>query len=622
MKNQKYHSILIICLIVLPLSSNLSMSKKSDEVNLVFSIILLSPIDSPARCRLWPMIMQQTFFKIGIGIDFHEATSWEEIGPRTWCPPLIDWWPLVRTFAEGGYDIFFNHFYWNLDPDISDRFGGDGLIPYGNNFYQYYNPAYEVKQMQYLVELNQTLKTHYFHELQSILFEDLPAISVLYGRTLYGRRDSITGIDWDLLYDTTHRPELWNDTEDQVIVYAIPGDLKAQNIFLLKQYPRDPRDPRDPREPKIGYPDAQWMNAVYGRLFQRNQTTHYWEPEIALNYSVSSDLLNYTVNIDPNAKFSDGSLVLAEDIEYTYELHLNPNVSSTRYDELRYWFEFNQSIETIDSHKLNFNFSRFCYSPLSVLSEGILDKSEVEPLIASYGYSIFTEPPLAGNVTDSLVKSCGPFRLELYEPLNNNTVKMIPNLYWNNLTSSGGKDPLLKELYHTSIPGKDNAVAEMEAGLIDILDCLYYSVQADYKEKLHMDYVLAKTGYQADMSINMYHPIMGTGELTPVGTKDAAKSIRKAISHAVPRELIVSEIFDGLAALGTSPIADSCVGYNESMEPYVYDLELAIDYIEEAGYEVRITTPPTTTSFTIFLTMVIGLSIIISIEKRIRKRKR
>ena len=419
--------------------------------------------------------------------------------------------------------------------------------------------------MQYLVELNQTLKTHYFHELQSILFEDLPAISVLYGRALYGMRDSITGIDWDLLYDTTHRPELWNDTEDQVIVYAIPGDLKAQNIFLLKQYPRYPR------EPKIGYPDAQWMNAVYGRLFQRNQTTHYWEPEIALNYSVSSDLLNYTVNIDPNAKFSDGSLVLAEDIEYTYELHLNPNVSSTRYDELRYWFESNQSIETIDSHKLNFNFSRFCYSPLSVLSEGILDKSEVEPLIASYGYSIFTETPLTGNVTDSLVKSCGPFQLEMYEPMNDNTVKMAPNLYWNNLTSSGGNNAMLKELYHTYISGKDNAVAEMEVGTIDILDCWYYSVQADYKDKPHMHYVLAKTGYQADMSINMYHPIMGTGELTPVGTSEAAKFIRKAISHAVNRDIIVNEIFERLAAPGTSPIADACVGYNDSMVPYTYD---------------------------------------------------
>ncbi|MCE7749346.1 MAG: hypothetical protein GPJ51_13230, partial [Candidatus Heimdallarchaeota archaeon] len=140
--------------------------------------------------------------------------------------------------------------------------------------------------------------------------------------------------------------------------------------------------------------------------------------------------------------------------------------------------------------------------------------------------------------------------------------------------------------------------------------------QADYKDKPQMHYVLAKTGYQADMSINMYHPIMGTGELTPAENSEAAKFIRKAISHAIPREVIVEQLFEGIGAPGTSPIADSCIGYNESMEPYVYDLELAIDLMEQAGYDVRIT--PTKTSITLLLTMVIGLTTIIGIRKRRR----
>ncbi|MHA1218789.1 MAG: ABC transporter substrate-binding protein [Candidatus Heimdallarchaeaceae archaeon] len=584
------------------------MAQETYEVNIVFSVNFLSPNDSPARCGQWSMLMENTLPKIGIGIDFHESTGWEEIGYRTLGYPYLDF-DYIPTYDEGGFDILFNKFTWELDPDLVGMFDS----PYSwnrQNFYQYVNPAYDAKLIQYLGELNQTLKTHYFHELQSILYEDLPAISVFYGRALYGMKDTLTGIDWDLLYDSTHRPELWNNTEDQIIVYAIPGDLEAPNIFLLEQ------NPNDPRKPKIGYPDAQWMNSVYGRLFQRGQTNNYWEPEIALDYSISSDLRNYTVTIDTNAKFSDGSLVLAEDIEYTYELHLTPGVNSTKYDELTYWFESNQSIEIVDSHKLNFNFSRFCYSPLSVLSEGIIDKSEVEPLISTYGYTIFTETPLTGNVTDSLVKSCGPFKLELYEPMNNDMVKMVPNLYWNNLTSSGGNNALLEELNHIYISGKDVAVAELEAGTIDILSCWYYSVQEDYKDKPQMHYVLAKTGYQADMSINLMHPILGTGELTPLGTAEAAKFIRKAISHAVNRESIVEQLFEGIAEPGTSPIADACVGYNDSMVLYTYDLELAIDLIEQAGYDVRIT--PTKTSFTILLMMIFGLTTIIVIRKRRR----
>ena len=111
---------------------------------------------------------------------------------------------------------------------------------------------------------------------------------------------------------------------------------------------------------------------------------------------------------------------------------------------------------------------------------------------------------------------------------------------------------------------------------------------------------------------------MGTGELTPAGTSEAAKFIRKAISHAVNRDIIVSEIFDGLVAPGTSPIADACVGYNDSMVPYTYDLELAIDLLEQDGYDIRITTPLTKTSFIVLLSMIIGLT---SISKMRRKRE-
>ncbi len=375
MKRRKYLSILIICFISLPLLANLSMTQETDDVNIIFSISFLSPNDSAARCGHWGMLLENTLPKIGIGIDFHESTSWEAIEFRTLGYPYLDF-DYIPTYDEGGFDILFNKFTWELDPNLEGMFDtGLPLLWGGRNFYQYTNPAYDAKLHEYLAELDQTLKTHYFHELQSILYEDLPAISVFYGRALYGKRDTITGIDWDLLYDSTHRPELWNNTEDQIITYACPGELEAQNSFLLEEHPK---------YDWVGTPDAQWMNAVYGRLFQREQTNHYWEPEIALNYSVSSDLLNYTINIDPNAKFSDGSPVLTEDIEYTYELHLTPSVNSTKYDELTHWFESNQSIEIVNSHKLNFNFSRFCYSPLSVLSESIIDKSEVEPLISTY----------------------------------------------------------------------------------------------------------------------------------------------------------------------------------------------------------------------------------------------
>ncbi len=600
MKNQKLLFTLVICLIISPFFTTSSSTEETDVYEL-FSVSLMSP--NIGRSSPWGMLMEHQLPKIGIGVDFHSTTYWPNIASRTWDYPLIEY-DYIPTYDEGGFDILFNRILWSLDPDIKGMFDSASIVPWDMNFYQYSNPLYDAKLQKYLVELNPTLKTEYFQQMQSILYEDLPAISVLYGNILFGVAGTVTGVDWDLVYDSSQRPELWNNTDDQSLVYSVGSYLKAPNMFLLGQ------------NKMWDYTDAQWMNAVYGRLFQRTQTTKYWESEIALDYTISSDLLNYTVFIDPNAKFSDGEPVLAEDVEYSFELHLTPSVNSTKYDELKNWFSTNDSIEVIDTHTINFNFSSFCYNPLNVLSEGIIDKSEVESLVSAFDYSIFTEVPLTGNVTDSLVKSCGPFTLDSYEPMNNNTVKMLPNIFWNNLTSSGGNNPYLLELNHTGLPYKDAAVTAMEMGLVDIIGPFYWSAKTDYQDKPQMHYVLAKTGYQTDISINMKHPIMGTGELTPNGTSEAAKYIRKAISHVVPKNIIIEHSFEGFAVEGTSPIADSCIGYNESMEPYTYDLELAIDYIEQAGFQVRKT--PTKTNFIQLLTMVIGLTTIIGIRKRRR----
>lgn len=607
MKNQKILFVIFLSLILLPISTNLSISEDSEEVNIVFSVNFFS--FSPSVISPWGLIMELNLPKIGMGVDFHNSTLREYIALRTWNYPIGIEYDHVPTYEEGGYDILFNRFYWDLDPDIIGKFDALTLSNFPNpNFYQYVNPEYDEKLTQYMSEFNQTLKDYYFQELQGILYEDQPAIGVIYGKELYGRRTTIMGVDWDLLCDSSHRPELWNDTDDQIITYAIGGDLDVPSAFLLDKYPS---------HQSLDNSDAKWMNAVYGKLFQREQTTHYWEPEIALDFSISSDLRNYTIYIDPNAKFSDGSQVLAEDIQYSYELLMTPSVNSPEYNKLLNWFSTNQSIEIVDTQTINFNFSKYCYKPLQVLSEGIIDKSDVEPLIAAHGYSIFSEAPLSANVRDSLVKSCGPFKLELYEPMNNQKIKMVPNIYWNNLTSSGGNNPFLKEYYHTYIRSKDATVAALADNLVDIVDCFYWSTQEDYKNNPDIQYVLAKSGFIDDMSINMRHPIIGTGELTPVGTPEAAKLIRKAISHAVPRAALVEHRFHGLATPGTSVIGDICVGYNKSLEPYSYDLEQAIEYMEQAGYGVRITTP-IKTSFTSLLMMTIGLTTIIGIRKRNR----
>lgn len=582
------------------------ISSQDVEIPIAFKINLLSLNTDPARNQ-WSLLIQEQLPKIGIGVTFHESTSLKNIASRTWFYPGGEC-GIIPPYSEGGFDILLIGWSWDLDWDPTDFYSTSSIYPSGNNFYQYNNPNFDEMLNKYLKTINSTLRTQYSHELQAMLYDDLPAISITYPRELYGFKEHLYGID-ELLFATSNlRPENWGDSEDHIIVYAIPEKLKEYNIFLQESF----------------Y-DAQWMSAIYGSLFKRGQDHHDWEPAIANTTTFSSDGRNITVTIDSNAKFSDGNPVLAEDIKYSYELYMSPKLcsspfsSKSKYQILTRWFASNDSIEVIDTHSLNFNLTDDYSFALGLLSFGIIDKSTVEPAISTYGYDIFGEVPLTGNVQNTLVKSCGPFKLDFYYP-NSSSVRLKPNLYWNNLTVSKGKQPLLDELNISYISSVDSALAGLFYGNIDILDSHYDLVQLDvgFGDGPIVGKIV-KVPKHEEIAINMKHPIIGTGELTPVGTTESAKNIRKAISHAIPRNYIVDEI-QRFGDPGISPIPDSCIGFDKSLKPYAYDLDLAIDYMEKTGVYSWHTWPPYETGITSLILLSLTSLVSVSCLRRIRLR--
>ena len=438
MKNK---ALLGLTLIVLFSMSTYLAQAQETEIQIAFSINLLSPNTSAARNQ-WSLLMEQQLPKIGIGISFHESTGWGNIGPRTWSYPLLDF-DYIPTYAEGGYDILFVGWSWGLDWDPTGLFDIPSLIPNGDNFYQYTNTAYDTKLDEYLTALDPTTRTAAAHDIQAILYADLPSIVLIYPRSLFGFSETVTGIDGLLIASSNHRAEYWDDTDDHIIKYAIPADLKEPNTYVVESF----------------Y-DMQWMVTVYGNLVKRAQDTHDWEPEIALNFTISDIIdskINMTVFLDPDAKFSDGSAVLPSDVVYSYELHMTPAVGSTQYSFLNKWFVDNDSISVVGPDvaggELLFELTGVYNFATGLLSYPIIDKSYVQPAIGTFGYAIFNEEPLTGDVQDILVRSCGPFMLDDFNAVDS-VVKMVPNPYWS------GDAVLLTEWYLTYIAGKDSAMAE------------------------------------------------------------------------------------------------------------------------------------------------------------------
>jgi ABC-type transport system substrate-binding protein len=175
---------LFFLLILIIFSASINFDDISSENPLpVFYINFLSPNTSPARNQ-WALLMEDQLAMIGIGISFHESTGWGNIGPRTWSYPLIDF-DYIPPYENGGYDLLFVGWSWPLDLNLQGIFETSALHPHGNNYYQYSNPTYDTIFNNYLIEFDPSTRLDLGYQLQAILYEDLPAIAILYPRTLF-----------------------------------------------------------------------------------------------------------------------------------------------------------------------------------------------------------------------------------------------------------------------------------------------------------------------------------------------------------------------------------------------------------------------------------------------------
>ncbi len=151
----------------------------------------------------------------------------------------------------------------------------------------------------------------------------------------------------------------------------------------------------------------------------------------------------------------------------------------------------------------------------------------------------------------------------------------------------------VKTFYVVNIQGTDSVLSALKAGEIDAHDPMYDigSLVSTIDPKWGRVQKYDSYKWQ-HICYNLRHPIFGTGVDTPLGKADpsraaeAASYIRKAISHAMPREQIVREIAAGFGKPGTVPMPFTSLEYDhEQLKPIAYDLDLAKQYMEKAGYK-------------------------------------
>jgi ABC-type transport system substrate-binding protein len=578
MKRWVLPAAILICLGVMPF---IGMPTEAANPAPFFSISILAPNTSLARNQ-WATLMVEQLPKIGIGVDIFDHTGWAQIGPRTWSHPGP--YP-IPTYAEGGFDILFVGYGWGLDFDPTGLFTSDGWTPDGDNFYQYASQEMDFAVGNYTQSFILSERMEYAKDIQELLYEDNPSICLLYSTSLLPHTTEFDESSWDPLlfvssYEAMENYSMGSATDFH---YATPGDFVDFHPWMYE-----------------AVYDAQWLHNIYNGLVERDPLQdRSYQPRI-LEYFNTLDGVNYECKLLDAAVWGDGTPITSDDVIYNFQLGVTQSLGHTTYSfNTLYWD--NTSVTKINDKEFTIEFLQPYVFQDSNLAAYLLPEhiwSSIDPIDQpNQAITWAAEEP------DKLI-GCGPYKLAEWDGTNA-ILHLTKNEYFDDWF---GSEPNFDDIYFETYTNKEGAISALASGAIDMIDANFFVQPDDLTGLSGITYTLVDDPGNQEMSINMLHPYLGTGELCPISDEESGKHVRKAISHMVPREIIVEEILAGLGYPGVTHWPSVSIGYDDTLEPYEYSVDLAKEHMEAAGFVYPETPTPTTTT-----EAGIGLYVVMSI---------
>jgi peptide/nickel transport system substrate-binding protein len=205
------------------------------------------------------------------------------------------------------------------------------------------------------------------------------------------------------------------------------------------------------------------MQLIMGDLVHIDRQTLLTYPALAEEWEVSPDGRRYTLRLRRGVRFSDGHPFDADDVVFTFQVHLDPAVGSPQRDLL---IVHGKPVEVrkLDSHTVTFSLAE-AYAP----GERLFDSIAILPR------HLLQEAYRAGRLKNTWglgtpvpqIAGLGPFRLREYVPGQRLALERNP-YYWK--TDAAGKRlPLLDAVTVLFVSSEDAQALRFRAGETDLI---------------------------------------------------------------------------------------------------------------------------------------------------------
>ncbi|MBN8210271.1 ABC transporter substrate-binding protein [Bacillus sp. NTK071] len=301
---------------------------------------------------------------------------------------------------------------------------------------------------------------------------------------------------------------------------------------------------------------------IYNTLVQFGDMDTEVHPDLATDWDVSDDGLQYTFQLQKDVTFHDGTAFNAKAVVFNFERWMNPKEDQAEpfafYRSMFGGFKGDEDhvikeVKATEDYTVQITLNRpqapflknLSMTPFSIASPKALVEEG-----ANYGQN-----PVG----------TGPFVFKEWK--RNDKIVLEKNEdYW----VEGY--PKLERVIFKSLPDNAARLNALKTGEIDMMDGVMPSDVPQIEENADL-----KTFTRPSINIGYLGLNVTRGPLEN-------KKVRQALNHAVDKDAIIEAFYEGQAEPAKNPIAPSIQGYNDEIDPYEYDLDEAKSLLEEAGY--------------------------------------
>jgi peptide/nickel transport system substrate-binding protein len=306
---------------------------------------------------------------------------------------------------------------------------------------------------------------------------------------------------------------------------------------------------------------------TYPQLVQYNPRTLGFEPDFATSWHESSNQLTWTFHTVPNAKWSDGQPLTANDVAWIYNTIIKFKSGPTA--ALAGAVNNMASVTAPDQNTVVIRYKRPIANVLSNVQQiPILPRHVWASYATGNGKGMKTYPntPTGGKP----LVSGGPFMVTKWVKDQITLFQANPNWY--------GLKPHIQAFGLEQFSNDDAMVQSLKTNQIDAIEGVPVTAVAPIKAAGFHVYVGPSLWWR-DLIINPNpHKTTHRELLNPL--------VRQAFEYAIDRNAIVKTAWVGYATPGSTLVPPATGKWHDPIQPLPFDLAKANQLLDQAGYKI------------------------------------